>query len=169
MFIKVGVYRFHPKRIAFRNDYCLSCRQARRSVQIRSFDVMHIFWIPLLPLGFWKHWICTACGRRPDVNVKTRRSFKWAGLFILLLLAVTFWVGPIPPDFTAGSWAIRIAAPLGAILLLVHLLRSSKDPSRKERLAAIPSATDTVCPFCGSNLLCLASQCSCPACGVLRC
>jgi len=169
MFIRAGVYRFRPKRIAFRNDYCLSCRQAHRSVQIRSFDVVNIFWIPLLPLGFWKRWICTVCGRRPDVNVKTRRSFKWAGLFILLLFAVVSWAAPIPPDFTAGSWAMRIVSPLGAILLLVHLLRSSKDPSRKERLAAIPPATDTVCPFCGSNLLSLASQCSCPVCGVVRC
>lgn len=31
-----GMYRFRPKRIAFRNDYCLSCAQLQRSVQIRT-------------------------------------------------------------------------------------------------------------------------------------
>jgi hypothetical protein len=168
MIIVHGIYHFRPKRIAFRNDYCLSCVQPCRSVQIRTFDAAHVFWIPVLPLGFWKRWICTACGRQPDVSTKTRRPFKWAGLFVLLSFSVLFWAAPPPPDFLVGGLVMRIGAPLGAILLLVHLLRTSKSPSREERLKAIPPATDTLCPFCGTHLLILASQCSCPVCGILR-
>jgi len=52
MLIINGIYRFRPKHVAFPNDYCLSCSQPRRSVQIRTFDTLHIFWIPILPLGF---------------------------------------------------------------------------------------------------------------------
>jgi len=163
-----GVYHFRPKRLAFRNDYCLSCAAGRRAAQIRTFDAVHIFWIPLLPLGFWKRWVCTACGREPHVNPKTRRGFKWAGVFILLLFSAVSWAMPVTPDFVVGSWIFRIAAPVGAILTLVHLLRTKKEPSLMARLATIEPADDTVCPFCGAQLLMLGSQCSCPVCGVVR-
>ncbi len=168
MFITYGTYHFRPKRLAFRNDYCLSCGEARRSVQMRTFDVGHIFWIPLLPVGFWKRWICTACGHQPHISPKTRRSFKWAGLLVLLFLSAIFWAEPVTPDFVAGSWIFRIGASLGAILLFAHLIRTPKDPSMKERLATIHPATETVCPFCGTQLLMLGSRFSCPVCGVVR-
>lgn|SRR6185437_13983227 len=166
MLIVHGTYRLKPKRLAFRNDYCLSCGQPRRSVLIRTFDVWHIFWIPLLPLGFWKRWICMSCARRPHVSSKTRRPFKWLGLLVLLVIAAAFWAAPTA--FGAWGWALRIGAPLGATLVLVHLLRTPKDPSLAERLITIQPASDTICPFCGAHLLMLASGCSCPVCGVVR-
>ena len=163
-----GVYHFRPKRVAFRNDFCLSCKQARRSAQIRSFDAAHIFWIPFLPLGFQRKWSCTVCGRQPEIHRGTRRSFKWIGLFILILLGTVSWMLPIEPEDIIVSWVFRIAAPLGAILTLAHLLRTPKDASRAALLKDIPPATDTVCPFCGAQLLILSSTCSCPTCGVVR-
>lgn len=163
-----GMYRWRPKRLAFRNDYCLSCREPRRSVQIRTLDVLHIFWIPILPLGFRKRWFCTTCGRQPHASRKTRRPFKWAGLFVLLFFAVISWSVPLTGDTALWMWALRLGSPLGAVVLLVHLLKTGKDPSLKERLAGVPHATDTVCPFCGSQLLTIASGCVCPACGVAR-
>ena len=53
-------------------------------------------------------------------------------------------------------------------LVVRHLLRTPKEPALKARLATIPPAADTVCPFCGAQLLMLGSQCSCPVCGVVR-
>ncbi len=46
--------------------------------------------------------------------------------------------------------------------------RDAAQPTLKARLETIQPATDTVCPFCGAQLLVLGSQCSCPACGVVR-
>jgi hypothetical protein len=168
MIIVHGIYHFRRKRIAFRNDHCLSCRQALRSVQMRSFDALHIFWIPFLPLGFWKRWLCTVCGQQPHVAPGTRRSFKWAGLFVLLFFSAVFWAMPVEPDFVVGSWIFRIGGPIGAILVFAHLLRTPKDPSLTQILATIPPASDTVCPFCRTPLLVAASGCSCPACGIVR-
>jgi len=168
LFIVYGVYHWRAKRVAFRNDYCVACGEAGLAVQVRTFDVGHIFWIPILPVGFWKRWVCTVCGRDPHVSTKTRRGFKWAGVFILLLFAVVFWIVPVEPHSAAIFWGLRFAAPMGAILTLVHLLRTKKEPTLKARLASIPPAADTVCPFCGAQLLMLASQCSCPVCGVVR-
>lgn len=168
MLIVFGVYRWQPKRIAFRNDYCLSCGELRRAVQIRTFNVGHIYYIPILPVGFWKRWLCTICGHDPHVTTKTRRGFKWVGLFILLLFTLVLWALPIEPDSVAFFWILRFAFPLGAVLTLTHLLRTKKEPSLESKLAAIQPASDTVCPFCGAQLLMLASQTSCPVCGVVR-
>lgn len=169
MLIVSGRYRFKPKRVAFRNDFCLKCDQPRRSVEYRSFDAFHIFWIPIVPLGFRRRWLCATCGRPPHVNVKTRRPFVWIGLFILILLGALFWALPVDPDFVGGTWFFRMGGPVGAILVLVHLLRTPADPPLKSRLDAIPPANDTTCPFCGALLLLISSQGSCPNCGVLRC
>src|ERR1700686_3493787 len=47
MLIIRGSYHFWPKRVAFRNDYCLRCQAPRRSIAIRTFDVGHLFWNPI--------------------------------------------------------------------------------------------------------------------------
>jgi hypothetical protein len=163
-----GIYQFRPKRLAFRNDYCLSCGQPRRSVQIRTFDVCHIFGIPFLPLGFRKCWRCSVCSSQPHVHPGTRRGFKWAGLVVLLVFTLAFWAEPLTPDIRILGWAIRFAAPLAAVLTLIHLLPTTKDLSLKEKLTTVHPASDTVCPFCSSTLLVLSSHCSCPNCGVVR-
>lgn len=162
------MHEFRPKRLAFRDDYCLACAQPRRSVQIRTFNACHLFWIPVLPLGFWKRWRCTACGRLPHVNSGTRRPFKWLGLVILLISSAAFWYMPVDRNLVIFTWVVRIGAPLGAVLTIDHLLRTPKEQSLQRRLSEIRPATDSACPFCGTQLLMLASECSCPKCGVVR-
>ena len=172
MLIVYGVYHFRPKLVAFRNDYCMTCNTARRTVRIRSFDVGHIFWIPVLPGGFWKRWLCTVCNQDPHVRPGTRRSFKWAGLFILILFSAVSWMMPTDagsgdPDSVIVSWVVRICGPLGAVFTLRHLLRTNKDASLKELLATIQPASDAVCPFCAAQLI-PGPKWICPACGVAR-
>ena len=169
MFIIHGAYHFWPKRAAFRNDYCLYCDAPRRSVAVRTFDVGHIFWIPILPVGYWRHWKCTVCGRDPHVSRKTRRTFLWAGLLCLVAVSVILWAMPSDADFGIGGWALRLAAPLAAILLLVYLVRTPGEKSLRKRLAEISPASDLVCPFCTTPLVTGASaRWSCPGCNVVR-
>ena len=168
MFVIHGVYHFWPKRVGFRNDYCLGCAKPRRSIATRTFDVGHIFWIPLIPVGYWKHWKCTECGRDPHVHVRTRRSFKWLGLAVLLLLSGIFWFGAEDP-VQAPTWFLRIAPLVGAVFLLVQLLRTPAEPSLKQRLAEIASAADTLCPFCQTPLTVgSGARWTCAGCGVER-
>jgi hypothetical protein len=171
MFIVSGAYHIWPKRVAFRDDYCLTCQTPRRSIAIRTFDVGHIFWIPILPVGFWKHWKCILCGQDPHVSPKTRRSFKWAGLVCLTIVSAMFWAAPVEgdPDSVLLAWVLRIAAPAGAILLFVYLLRTPRESSLREKLATVPPASEVVCPFCNIPLATGASaRWSCPNCGVVR-
>ena len=163
-----GTYHFRPKRIAFRNDYCLPCARPRRAVQIRTFDAEHIFWIPLVPIGFRNRWYCTVCERQTDVSGRTRRGFIWAGLLILVMFCAAGWAAPMEAGSEVPIWLLRIGAPIGAALVLVHLFRTRGEPSRKEQLANIPPATDMVCPFCGVDMMMVSSKCSCPKCGVAR-
>ena len=37
-----GVYRLFPRKVGFRNDYCMTCRAPRRAEQVRTFDVLHL-------------------------------------------------------------------------------------------------------------------------------
>lgn len=167
MLIVYGVYHFWPKRVGFRNDYCLGCDKPRRSFAVRSFDVGHFFWIPFLPLGFWKHWKCGECARDPHVNVKTRRLFKWLGFACLIFFSSIFW---FPPEANNDAvWVFRVVPLAGATALLIHLLKTPKDPSLKERLAAIPPATDVTCPFCATPLVASSDgPWTCPACHSVR-
>jgi hypothetical protein len=168
MLIIYGVYHFWPKRVGFRNDYCLGCDKARRSFAVRTFDVGHIFWIPFLPFGFWKHWKCSECARDPHVHVRTRRPFKWLGFACLIFFSSIFWF-PLESNNEA-VWIFRMAPLAGATALLIHLLKTPKDPSLTERLAAIPPAADAICPFCSTPLIAGdGSRWSCPACGAVRC
>jgi hypothetical protein len=162
-----GSYRFWPKRVAFRNDYCLRCQAPRRSIAVRTFDVGHVFWIPLLPVGFWKRWQCEVCGQKPHAYPKVRRLFKWVGLVGSIALSLMVWASPSGAEVGVIGWILRVAAPAGAILLLLDLLRTPKEPSIRRRLRTIAPATDAVCPFCATPLL-AGARWSCPGCGAVR-
>jgi hypothetical protein len=169
MFIVYGAYHFWPKKVGFRDDYCLGCQAPRRSIAIRTLDVGHIFWIPILPVGFWKRWRCSMCNRDPRANTKTGRSFKWIGLVCLFFIALVLWTIPVGQDASAFYWGFRFVSLASAVALLIHLIVSAKEPSLRQRLAAIPPASDTVCPFCSTPLLAgTGPRWSCPACNAER-
>jgi hypothetical protein len=169
MFTFRGAYHLWPKRVGFRNDYCLRCRDQRRSVAVRTFDIGHILWIPLIPVGFWRHWRCCECGYEPHTSPKMRRRLLWRGFYILIVLSIVFWIVPADSDFAVGAWICRIGGPLMAMVFGVQLLRLFRRPSLRQGLAKVEPAADTVCPFCSTPLVTgFGTRWSCPACGVVR-
>jgi hypothetical protein len=168
MLVIHGTYRLFPRRIAFRNDSCLTCAAARRAILISTFDVIHVFWVPLVPIGRWKRWTCSVCGKRPDENRESRRSFKIAGLILLIVFAVVFWLTPVDAQEPAASWIFRIGFPLGALATAIHLARWTPKPGYKEALQTVAPANDLACPFCAVPLVQATLDCYCPACQVKR-
>lgn len=169
MLIVRGAYHFRPQRVAFRDDYCLSCQAPCRAIAVRTFDVGHVFWIPILPVGFWRHWTCSVCGRNPHVGSKARRYVMWAILSSLIGAAAVFWMAPVDSEFAIGSWICRIAAPFCAILLLRRLFRAPRALALRKKLASISPAADTLCPFCSILLVAGTSdRLSCPSCNIVR-
>jgi len=169
MLVIRGAYHFRPKRVAFRDDYCLSCGAPCRSIAFRTFDVGHVYWIPILPVGYWRHWVCSTCGRKPHKNPKMRRYFRWTALGSLVGASISLWALPVDSSFAIVSWVARFAAPAGAIFLSIRLLGVSRDLSLRKKLKSIPPTSDTVCPFCAVRLIAgTSSRFSCPACQIVR-
>jgi hypothetical protein len=148
-----GIYHWRPRRVAFRNDYCRACKAQTVSVLIRTVDVFHLFWIPVLPVGIWSRWFCKRCGGRPHQAVTTRRGFKIAGAVVLILMSLGVWI-PLPPA-TEGIemiWALRFAFPLALAFTFVSIFRHKPEPSLQKRLAAVPPFEGWSCPICGGQL-----------------
>jgi hypothetical protein len=162
-----GVYHFKPTRVAFRNDYCLTCEAPRRSVQVRTLDVIHLYGIPLVPLGFWKRWRCGTCHARPHVNRKIRRPFQWLGAIACTTLSLIVWLEPPPNDFVVGAWLVRLLCPAGAFLLFRYIATKPTDRSLTQKLATIEASTDTMCPFCATPMM-VGAGVFCPLCNVRR-
>lgn len=167
MLLITGVYHWWPRRVGFRNDYCLSCEGPRRAIATRTFDVGHVYWVPILPVGFWKHWSCTVCRRDPHGRTRAPRSYKWIGIVCLLLLSALFWTTRIDASVGILGWLLRVGPLCGAGALLYQLLRYPKQPSIRDYLATIPPASDTTCPFCTTPLF-AGARWSCPSCGAVR-
>lgn len=154
-----------PRTVAYRNDYCLSCDAPGRSIRIRTFDVVHLYFIPVLPIGMWKRWGCARCGNPPHVQPGTRRVFKWMGVGVLALLAVVFWAVPIEPGDETLEWSLRVILPVAFVAALVATIRARPDLNLEERLASLPPMTDTSCPFCNVTLVATPTW-HCPRCQI---
>jgi hypothetical protein len=174
MLIIHGTYRMFPRRVAFRNDYCMACNAPRRAAQIRTLDVIHLYFIPLLPLGFWKRWCCCTCGMNPHQLHLTRRLLKTTALVVFLFCTVFFWsvyflIVPGIAEDAPIFWIFGVFSPAGAVAMAIHLaLWKPDEPGYKERLRAVPPADEVICPFCSTAMVDEFFECHCPSCGVRR-
>jgi len=163
-----GTYHWKPKRIAFRNDYCRKCEAQRPAVLVRTIDVFHLFWIPILPLGVWSRWFCRYCGARPHAAARTGRGFKIAGAVLLALLSITVWM----PFTEEGNdvtgmvvlWFLRIGLPLATVLAVRSAIRHRPEPDFKRRLEQVRPFEGWRCPLCGGELVSLPKW-RCLSCG----
>ena len=170
MLVLFGKYSIAHRKVVFRNDYCRVCNVARVAFLHRTFDILHLFFVPVLPLGFWKRWHCGVCGNNPHVNQQTRKSLKWSGTVILILGSVSMWAvsaTDIPED-PAILWIMRIGLPVAAVFALRATLRSPPDVQLKDLLRTVRPATDTRCPVCNSTLEVTAPHWRCSRCGIER-
>jgi hypothetical protein len=162
----MGTYRFQPKVVAFRNDFCLTCNTARRAVEIRTFNVLSFRGIPLIPVGYWKRWLCTECTVPPGYNRRSRRKFAVTLAALAAAFAVIFWSLPIEPDQVETWLFIRRISPVVMIGAIIWAVLAEGTPSTAERLTNILPAQETMCPFCQSPLLTYNWHCS--SCGIQR-
>ncbi len=161
-----GSYHWFPKTMAFRRDYCRNCEADSTSLLIRTLDVFHIFWIPLLPCGMWSRWFCSACGRRPHINTRTRKGYKIAGLVVLALMCLAFWFPGIQTEMELPVlWAFRLGLPVAMVALAVSLYRHGEQPHFKRRLAQVVPHTEPSCLLCGGILI-IGTPSQCISCGV---
>lgn len=165
MFVPHGVYCFRPKIVAYRNDFCFACATLVRAYQARTFDVIHIFYVPLIPLGFWRRWHCGNCKNDPHTYPHTRRVFKWAGAIAVGVFAAAAWFEPAEGD--RFVWALRVGLPVAFLALLWNTLKSKPDPRFNARLREVMPADESICPLCSSPLI-VGDRSCCSGCGIER-
>jgi hypothetical protein len=165
MLIIHGIYKFKPKTVAYRNDFCLTCACPRRAYQEKTFDVLHIYFVPLLPVGFWKRWKCEVCKKDPHAHLGTRKSFKWVGVVLLAAFSGAAWFEPVAADY--WLWSLRIGLPVACAAALWNTLRSKPDLRLKERLKEIQPAGESLCAVCEHPLI-LGAHWRCSGCGIER-
>ena len=154
MFILHGTYHLGRKRLAYRNDFCLTCERENVAEQWRTFDLFHLFFVPVLPLGFWKRWHCAACGNNPHERVRTSKTLIIVFAAVVGLMAALFWMPPlIPPPADAQTfWTMRLIFSLGFPALVFWATRMKPVIGLKERLRQVkPLPTDS-CWRCGGSL-----------------
>ncbi len=163
-----GLYSFRRKLVAFRNDFCLSCGVPRLAYRHRTFDVIHVFFIPLLPLGFWKRWYCGTCGRNPHAARQTRLPFKIAVAVVLGVFTIALFLAQPGPKDVGVTWFIRAFFGIPFLLSLVWLFRSKPDARLADLLRTVPLSDATVCPICKTGLVPGPHAWRCPRCGMER-
>jgi hypothetical protein len=162
----MGVYRLRPAVVAFRNDVCLTCGIARRSLQVRTFNILDLHGVPLIPVGFWKRWLCTSCGSRPEYNPQSRRKFALTLAALAAAFGAIFWGLPVEPDQAATWLLIRYLSPVVLVAALVWSVVAEGTPSTTERLSGVAVSRETTCPFCEIGLS--PTEWRCPSCRIQR-
>ena len=174
MLIIHGRYHFWPAYTAFKNDYCRSCGADRICVEVQTFDVVHIYWIPLVPFGTQKRWFCSTCGQDPHVRTKTRRWVKILGCVFFAITAAFLGIGPWleknPKDETLlGLSAVAIGLTVAALALGISAAKQEPDspirPNENDENSRTSSLVD--CPLCGTALV-DSPQWHCPNCNAVR-
>lgn len=149
-----GIYHWRPRRTAFRNDYCRACGAQTVSALVRTWDVLHLYWIPLLPIGVWSRWHCTRCAGRPHAATKVRLGFKIAGALLLALMTWSIWV-TVPQSQEASQvfWVVRIGLLIPLAFAIYAIFKHRPEPKLDEQLATVPPFEGRTCPLCGGELL----------------
>lgn len=169
-----GLYKFSPRRVAYRNDYCMVCNAPRRAEQIRTLDAIHVYFVPLIPMGAWRRWHCCECGMCPHQVHLTAWLLKITTLGFFIFATVFFWglyflVVPAIAEDRELFWFFGVICPAGALAMGTHLaVWEPVESSYKERLSAVPPADETICPFCECPMIDEYFECHCPECGVRR-
>jgi len=163
-----GYYRWFPKPVAFRADYCLHCEPETLALRVRTVNFFSIFFIPVLPLGIYRRWICVECGKPPHTKVSLWRAIKVVVAVLVTVNAAIFWVAPVDeaPIPAAGVWMLRLAFLALAVLAFRWALRPPGRPALGKLLAAVEPHDVTECPGCGGRLTPVIDEALCRACGM---
>ena len=167
MIILYGKYRLGGKRIGYRNDFCLTCESEQIAEQHRTFDLGHLFFIPVLPMGYRNHWHCATCQSNPHDRTRTSKNLIVIFAAVVGLMAVLSWVGPFIPASkdAAMIWSMRFLFLFGFIGLVLWIRQAKPIPGLKERLSSVAPLTGDSCLYCGGGL---DRESFCGACKVRR-
>jgi hypothetical protein len=164
-----GVYSLKPKRVAFRQDYCIHCMSPQIAWREQFWGFLHIARIPVLPLGLIRSWRCSSCHRHP--RLKTIPLSAWKVLFALVFFVpmdISFWLMKPEPEDLQTIWLCRAVLTAGILWLgwwISIQIRAPKWARERAKEASLVNAS--TCPQCGSGLI-TTEHAFCPVCHIKR-
>lgn len=168
MLLLHGHYKFFRRRVALRNAWCTVCKAPRLAVGFRSWVVLHLFWIPLLPVARVTDWACVGCGNNPKANLTARPgSYRWslvvAGLLLVGGLAVlisTLVTGRDPLGQGKGGLSDGIVSAAALVMVgsvfgwqIRRQLRRTTELGVDDGKTPVSALSGDTCPLCSALTL----------------
>ena len=162
MFLIFGIKRFGHKKVGYGKDYCNSCQNEAVFERYRWFSWIHIFFIPLIPVGYYSHTRCTICTNDPNAKVSTP---IWQRIIFLAVIAGLIWV--LYQDELLDDLSYGLAIKLFAMLMLLGcgywIYKGRADVSKKERRKHLTPVDQTTCMMCEGEIV-VAKKAHCSRC-----
>ncbi len=139
-------------------DYCRRCPGKTIAIAERTFDVLHVLWIPLLPLWFRTRWYCGICRRRPHDPPETRGPVRLLAAAFFLALAALFWIMHFldltDPAFSTDPVVYRSLAIAMTVLFVLAAVWAGRyrDDGFAAHLEDVAPFEGHVCPMCDGQL-----------------
>lgn len=180
MLVIHGHYKLFPRRAAVRAEWCTVCKAPRVAVGTRRLVVLHLFWIPVLPIARVTDWVCSNCGAPPAARLATPRSrtrgilvfAAFLGAVSIGLLLATLLTGRDPLAEGEGRMSEGLAASATFLVMSgifawhgLRRRRQAAEPGFVETREAVPPLSGDACPLCG-DLMLTRSNPRCPRCQV---
>ena len=168
MFYIYGTKQFDIKKHGYKNTNCEHCDMTSLCTEWRWSSWAHLFFIPLLPLGYDSSFTCNACGQEPKTHSETSIVLKVVILLILLLFAIPVYfgllatMGMIPIDSAPAetppalspviSWLILAVVTFFLYKNIKWITSHKKNLLAKRRLSLLPLNNTSECEVCDGNL-----------------
>lgn len=164
-----GIYRFKEAPIAYRADHCTRCKGPTVAMQLSAFCWIHLFFIPVIPLGRHRRWTCRACGNDPRVDARSTSSLVLVAILLALAggTCLLFWFTPAGEPGGEGIWAVRAFLTVCCLVILAWIRSYLRGPKLRDLLARVRPASRTECLLCGGALE-PRNPPRCPRCGLDR-
>ena len=159
-----GTYHFGRWRVACRNAYCTTCRAPRFAEGFKSLVVLHISFIPLLPIAITTRWFCSVCRKQIDARRPSRPWILVAGVLMGLLITVAGVFLLVHGERKESPWASLVLGPL-IVVVLVYMLRKQDYTGYVVGRELVTPLSADWCPYCKSPLPPAATP-RCPSCRV---
>lgn len=125
-----GMYEIKKLILGYRQGLCNYCNAPVLIWRRRYFRLGHLFFLPLLPLGWAECWICSQCENDPDVRYADNVRFLRGAAVFFAVTGLFLFIGSF---FGAKGEDLRVLTYVGLGLLaaaaaLVRYARPKPQP-----------------------------------------
>jgi hypothetical protein len=166
MIIIHGIYKILKRKIAYKNVRCNHCNEIEHSEQFRAWYFLHLYFIPLLPLGSYKYWECGKCKNDPHARTQESKWMLWVGIVVFsVMLFATIFAGNIPKE---DKSVMHIGQIVLALLVIYCGYKLKIRGNNKNTAILNPIYTDENCHYCKDKMVKINNGMMCEKCNLMR-